>query len=80
MKECIAIILTILVAAWFWVAWWQQLQIYVAEKNAITATLETRELTHVKVFPKSVGCYTYNARDEHRIITGKVCLGEDSDG
>ena len=80
MKECIAIILVMLIAAWFWVAWWQGMQTYITEKNTITALLETRGLTQVKVFPKSVGCYTYNAlKDDYKIVTGKVCLDDSDD-
>lgn len=78
MKECIAIILTILVAAWFWVMWWNGMQTYITEKKTITTMLSNQGLSQIRVFPKREGCYTYNARkNEVRIVTGKICLEDE---
>ena len=76
-KICLAMFATFLFAAYFWLTWWNEVQIYIEQKATITATLEAQGLTEIHVFPKSEGCYTWNAVEgTYRIKTGKVCMGE----
>ena len=78
--HCAAIILVIGVAAYFWISWWQSWQVYIAETTAIQTTLEQQGLMSVRVFPKSEGCYTFNAmKTEYQVVTGKICIGEDDE-
>ena len=75
--HCTAILITVGVAAYFWISWWQSWQVYIAETTAIQTTLENQGLTSVRVFPKSEGCYTWNAlKNEMHVKTGKICIGE----
>ena len=75
MRPCLAAILTIAVAAFFWISWYSELQDYVRDVNAIKGTLTGQGYTNIYVYPKSQNCYTWNAMEnEHRHTTGKVCF------
>jgi hypothetical protein len=77
MKKCIFAILVVAIAAGFWISWWHEMQLYAAQKQTVTTMLRNQGLDHIRVFPKSEGCFTWNARkNETRIVTGKICLGD----
>jgi len=80
MKPCIAGVLTIIVAAYFTISWWAEMQAHVERTATIVAMLEEDGLTKVSTFPKSLeadGRYCYSwvgYRDDYRQLHGEVCL------
>ena len=71
------ILITVAVAAYFWTAWYFEINTYRTATSAIHATLVQQKLTDVRVYPLHEGCYSYNAkRGGYEIVTGKVCLPE----
>ena len=77
-SHCLTILLTIGVAAFFWISWYQAIQLDRATRTSIKATLEeSGELSEVHVYPKSTGCYTWKAvKNDVRFVNGKICIGE----
>ena len=70
------ILITVAVAAYFWTAWYFEINTYRAQTAAIQATLLETGLTDVRVYPLHEGCYSYNSKRGYEIVTGKVCLPE----
>ena len=79
MKTCWAIILCLAIGAYFTLQWYWAMQTYLTERDTITATLEAQGLLDVKVFPKTKGCYSYNATDVNRYVHGKICMESDDE-
>ena len=78
----IALILTVAVAAWFWISWAHKMEVYRAETAAIKQTLSEQGLTMTRVFPLSRDpkCYTWNGlENDTRAVSGKICIGESDD-
>ena len=74
MKNCIAIIITAMVAGYFWLAWLVPIKTYMVQNEAITLTLESIGYKKIRVFPKVAGCFTWNAIEgQYKIVTGKIC-------
>ena len=75
MKPCLAGVLTVAVALYFWGAWYHRLQVHVEQTAVVVAMLEESGLQRVSVFPKSKGCYTWvGYREEWKQVTGSVCM------
>lgn len=80
MKPCIAGVLTIVVAAYFWISWWNEMQAHVTRTEIIIAMKEAEGLTKVATFPKSLeadGRYCYSwvgYKDDYEQVSGEVCL------
>ena len=74
----VVIVITAIIAGWFWASWIYEIQQYRAETAAIHATLESRGLSDVRVYPKSDSCFTYNAKRGYQVVAGKVCIEDES--
>ena len=72
----VVIALVAMTVAWFWMAWWSEIQTYRCNVAAIEATLLERKLTDVRLFPKSPGCFSYQAAKGYRIVSGEICVGD----
>ena len=77
---CIASIITIAVAAYFWIAWLNEMERHVIRTEIVIAMLEEDGLTKVSTFPKSLeadGRYCYSwvgFKDDYEQVSGEVCL------